>query len=201
MKQVIIVINVALFSIIHCYAQNDIIEVTISRTDHSSFYVTDAKNDSTLLTFEDQNRVLIQDLVYKIIPGTGRKKDPKGDREKHKEYLVNSIGDTLLTLREKQKTIELNDSISVYRQRTENGWIYLDSNNHLVSEIILSWNEQEWSFILYYYHSGQAIEYLKKIHMLSLVRMAKYRSKLNCNSCDNDFWFTMAVISILNQNC
>ena len=197
MKRSIFILIVILSYGSPLFAQIETIKVSISRTDYTNFSIIDSNNDTIFLTKENDKRILQMDMTYKIVAGKGRQKDYKGEREKNKQYLINSMGDTLLTLRESQKTIEFKDSTCFFRERTPNGWKFSDSNNTTVCEIELFWNDSVWLYELRYYKSNQNTEDLKKVNMLNLVRLAYYRSKCNCESSDDDdFWFIMWLIAI-----
>jgi hypothetical protein len=201
MKNIVLIFLGAILFTGNLIAQTETIKVLIPRSDYTNFSIIDSNNDTVFLSKNEDGRILQMDLTYKIIPGKGRVKDYKGEKEKNKNYLVNSIGDTLLTLRESQKIVEFKDSTCYFRKLTSNGWEYVDSNGATVCEIELLWNDSVWSYELNYLKSGQNIEGLKKVNMLNLVRLAYYRSKCNCESDDDDddFWFIMWLTSIATQ--
>ncbi len=200
MKKIVLLLGLSLFAN-YLLAQLETISVSIPRDDYSNFSIINSNNDTIFLTLDNDDRILKTDLTYKIVRGKGRTKDYKGDRERNKQYLINSKHDTILTLRESQEIIEFKDLTCIFRERTPNGWRFLDSNNTTVCEMNLLWNDAVWFYELKYYKSNQNIEDLKKVNMLNLVRLAYYRSQCHCECEDDyedDFWFIMWLTSILD---
>ena len=196
MKKIVLLFGLIL-CVYYAIAQLETISISIPRDNYINISIIDSNNDTIFLTKEKDKRILQMDMTYKIIAGKGRGKDYRGERERNKQYLVNSKGDTLLTLRKSQKTIEFKDSTCFFMERTQNGWKFSDSNDTIVCEIELLWNDSVWQYELNYYKSNQYIDDLKKVIMLNLVRWADYRSKCSCESSDDDdFWFIMWLVTI-----
>lgn len=197
MKKIILIFGI-FFCNYYTFAQLETISIEIPRDNYNNIIIIDSDKDTILLTKENDERLLQTNTSYKIVNGSGRQKDYKGERERNKQYLLNSMGDTLLTLRESQKTIEFKDSICLFMKRTKNGWKYIDAYDTTVCELELFWNNSFWRYELKYFKSNQYIEDLKKVNMLNLVRLAYNRSKCNCekSSDDDDFWFIMWLIQL-----
>ncbi|MFA8433577.1 MAG: hypothetical protein ACEPOZ_03575 [Marinifilaceae bacterium] len=169
---------------------------TISRKDYSKFHVTSSDRDSILLSKDSiGDRILQSDLYYKIIKGKGGKKDTFGIKERHKRYLISSQSDTLLTIRDNYKLILTPNLNSIKREYTPYGWKYVDEESNTICELHLLWNNSYWNYTIKYFKEGDDVEALNKFIMLNLVRLAYNRSKCNCDSGDDNFWFLMWAAS------
>ncbi len=170
---------------IFSFSQNEKFTSIIPKSDYTKFYVVNMNNDTTVLVRENGERILLLDTQYKLVNGVGRKKDKSGIKEKYKKYLINSKGDTLSTI-SSNTNIQISKSTIVTRQKTKTGWKYFNSDGKVLCDIGLLWNDSSWNYSIEFYESGAHIETLKKIVMLSLIKMAHYRSKCHCPSSDCD---------------
>lgn len=198
MKNILVLFfSFILFS--NSFSQDSLYSCNISRDDYSMVLITNTSNDSIILSIEDDgNKVSEMEKYYFIRRGEGRKKDQYGDREKWKKYLFNQDSDTLITIRNNSTLYQIGDSIVFRKEKTQEGWKFLNDKNEIVCNIKLMWNDAMWSFEIENLEKSKNLELLNRAIMLSLVNMATSKSKCECEETgDDDFWFIMWVTSLV----
>ena len=196
MRQLFFFLAISILSFETTNAQIKELYATISKDNPDQYYIVDQEGDSTLITkFGKKKRPSIADYKFQVLPGKGRVKDEMGTREKHKMYLVNKLGDTLLTVRKKSDKIEFADGTYLTKVQTEDGWNFVDADNNLVYELVLLWNHSQWKYNIKFYEDHQNIDNLNNYVSVALSDMARHKS-YDPSEDESDFWFTMWIASL-----
>ncbi len=184
---------------LNSFSQDSLYTCNISRDDYSKVIITNTSTDSIMLSAENEgSKVSEMGKYYTVKRGEGRKKDQYGDREKWKKYLFNQDSDTLITIRNSSTLYQIGDSIFFRKEKTQEGWKFLNTKNEIVCNIKLMWNDAVWSFEIENLEKSKNLELLNRAIMLSLVNMAISKSKCECEETDDDdFWFIMWVTSLV----
>lgn len=191
-----LVLSLSLFSLtLLSNAQEKNLTVEISRSDPSTIEVTD--NGSKYVIKPNDQQLSSNDLYYQISRGKGGQKDKKGIRERRKRYLITSQNDTLATIQDKVDKINIGNN-SVYRKKSENGWVYLNEENDTLYTADLYWNENKWKYHLKTQQNSEIQETLHKVVLLSLVEMAQKRSKTDCDDYDtfSSLWYILYIATL-----
>lgn len=176
--------------------------IEISRNDHSIIESNYSNTKCTLqsseyLSKETDYTIIEDDKKYVLVYGKGNLKDNKGTRAKHKNYLISSFGDTLITFLPKTDELLIGDSkISI--AKNSQGWHYIDNNNKKLFSVELSWNNEKWIYNLTSTDVSKTTKALHKAALISLVDNAKKLSAENDNSNDllTNPWFILYLSSL-----
>ena len=196
----------ALFPLLSMFSYSQVQEFScvIDRSDHSNIEIID-HGDTSFLKSDSANKVAYEGLKvsYQFAWGKGRKRDVNGYKERNKLYLVGSNSDTLLFTAEGNTLIYMDDTTVVERIKTDFGWQYIQQKDSTVlCEIDLLWNNSSWNYNIKYFESNQNVAKLKKAVSLSLLGMAKKRSKCKCDDGDDDtLFFVLWAASLATNTC